>query len=633
MKNLLTAGVILLGLSANAQITYVGNTAVLTVTPNTLVYNGGGLKVDTGGAFNNGGNVMVVGTGSDKFETTTTGNFTLKDNTPGVFTASPSYGQLYISGITQGNLTGIVSKEYQVPSNGSYQQMAIPFYNKTFSTLGNGTATGDFGVGKTFVNSRYSKNEILKWDAFKALSRNTDITSATVDPTGYYMVGGANLNVATSMHTLKGMPYADGISVTLSGAGTGADFGSGGNGKNIYNERFNTYLSDEFVTPAWDVANGYGKNIYQYSNPYFTNLDLSNIYINDATANGDGNYISNIQGIRVDGTYTNTRAGGTVNNSEKYVTFTNANPPVLVGDITYLIIKPMQTFEIKLRNNTTAQTLGFDKLRRFNNVVRNPSTPYSVSAAKNSGSGGSTVKQLGVLALDADGNELGRTYFVVYDSGLSGHSSIGTTQVSGEQTNVIGTYEENPTLGGVDSNYASQYWLYINEANEKDFNGKALPLSIFGSDVKSLKFEIRENGALVDTGVHNLSTGTGFYYEASNGKVEEAAQDQTIPISNSQYSLFYGKPTQILGTDTSISKISRTQVAYNPSIDNYILKFDSEWKKADIQVYDMSGKLVLSKKNVSTSNDFVIQLAKENRAYLVTAVSEKGVKATAKIVR
>ena len=637
-KNLLTAGVLLLGLTAHAQLTYVGNTAVVTVTANTLVYNGGGFKVDVGGTVNNGGNVMLVGSGSDKFETAGTGNFTLKDNAPGNFTM-PSYGQLFISGFTQTNLnSGVVNKEYQVASNGSYQQMALPFSNKIFSSLGNGTSNGDFGAVKTFSNSRYSQNEILKWDAFKAVSRNTDIATVTSDPTGYYMVGGKNLNVSTTMHTIKGIPFASGVSIGLSSAGSGANYGTGGNGRNVYNEKFNTYLGDEFFTgTAW--TGDYGKNIYQYGNPYFTNLDLSNIYINDLTTAGDGNFINNIQGIRVDGTYTFTAVGGTVNSGEKYITFTTAtpgvpntySPSVPVGDINWLIIKPMQTFVMKLRDGT-AKTLNFDNLRRFNYTTRIPSTTYSVTAARSAGAV-DTVKQLGILALDQDGNELGRTYYVVYNDGTSGHAPFGTTQVSGQQSNVIGTYEENSIKGGVDSNYASQYWLYINEANEQDFKGKALPMSIFGTDVKSLKFEIRENGALVDSGVHNLSAGTGFYYEAANGKIQEAAQDEVVPVSATQYSLFYGQPEATLATDASASKTSRTQVAFNPAINNYIVKFDSDWKKADIQVYDMSGKLVISKKNVSTNSDFVIQLNKDNRAYIVTAVSEKGVKATAKIVR
>lgn len=636
-KKLLLAGAMLLALSLGAQLTYVGNSALVTVSPNTLVYNGGGLKVEGTGQFNNSGNVMIVGSSTDKFETTGSSNFILKLNDPANY-ATSSYGQLYISGLVQGNLTGVVSKEYQATSNGSYQQMAMPFFNKTFSSLGNGTATGDFGIGKTFSNARYSQNEILKWDAFKSVSRNTDISTATSDPTGYYMVGGKNLNVNTTIHTIKGSPYASGVTVGLSLAGTGANYGTGGNGRNVYNEKFNTYLGDEFFTGmAW--TGDYGKNIYEYGNPYFTNLDLSNIYINDLTSSGDGNFLNNIQGVRVDATYIFTPAGGTVSSGLKYISWTKdplelpnvLKPGIPVGDINYLLIKPMQTFVVKLRD-ATAETLSFDNLRRFNYTPRALSTVYSVTAAKNAGAT-ETVKQLGVLALDQDGNELGRTYYVIYNNGFSGHPSVGTTQVSGEQTNIIGTYEENANLGGVDSNYSSQYWLYINEANEQDFKGKAIPMSLFGSSIKSLKFEIRENGVLVDGGLHNLSTGTGFFYKSANGKVEEAAQDQIIPVSDSQYSLFYGKPDQTLATNNSANKISRTQVAFNPTINNYIVKFDSDWKKADIQVYDMSGKLVMSKKNVSTNTDFIIQLNEDNRAYIVTAVSEKGVIATAKIVR
>lgn len=612
-KNLLVVGVLLLGLSAHAQLTYVGNSALVTVSANTLVYNGGGMKVDGTGQFNNSGNVMIVGASTDKFETTGTSNFVLKS------TSATAYGQLYITGLLQSGITGVVNKEYITTNNGSYQQIGIPFYQKLLNSL---------QFGKTFSNTRYSKNEILTWDNSRVMSRFTDVNGSTSDATAYYMLGAAAGSVDfTALHTLVGQPYAEEkvVSRTLSGGGDGINFG-GGNARNLYNEKYNTYLQDQF-----DISTPYtgtfGKNLYQYSNPYLTNLDLSGIYLNDLPTDSDGNYIANLQGIRLDPGTVKTDASGTYSTSASTVTVASG---VLTGDVNSLIIKPLQTFVIKL-NSITPSSLNFDKLRRFSSIART-GTVYSVTSARNASSA-DTVKQLGVIALNANGEEMGRTYFVVYNNGVSGHTDDASTESQNSSNNVIGTFEENANEGGIDDNYSSKYWLYINEVNEQNFQGKPLSLGLYNSGIKSLKFEIRENEALITKGVHNLSTGTGFYIKGADGDLKEVSQDTAIPVSGDTYSLFYGKPNATLGTSSSVIKPSRTQVVYNPSIDNYVVRFDPDWKKADIQVYDMSGKLILSQKSVSTLSDFTINLTKETRAYIVTATSEKGLTATAKIVR
>jgi len=81
------------------------------------------------------------------------------------------------------------------------------------------------------------------------------------------------------------------------------------------------------------------------------------------------------------------------------------------------------------------------------------------------------------------------------------------------------------------------------------------------------------------------------------------------------------------------AKPSRTRVVYNPPSDKFVVRFDPDWKRADINIYDMSGKLILTEKNVSAEKDFEINLLKTNQAYIVTAVSDNGAKISSKIVR
>jgi hypothetical protein len=664
-KNLLTLGVLAISLSFHAQniLMHVDTAAKMYVSQGTLVYNGGGLQMKGAGNVENHGNFMVVGSATDSFKTVdgTTNldkteaaggaNFVNKLNQPGNFannntaitildeTKKYTYGQLFISGIPQSNITGIVDQEYRQINQGDYQQMGIPFYNKTYSTLSS-------ELGKTFNTTRYSKNEILSYDNIAAVSKTaTDLNSKfgiSLPATAYLMVGGLGLNANTQTRTIKGRPFSDNdtnvsLSFNLSNAGTGANFGPGGYGVNQYNEYYNSYLHDPYEIGSggqyW--INNFGKNIYQFSNPFLTNIDLSRIAYDEPVGTGgitDGNNLSNIYAVRLEPSgvqytgFTGSGATGTF----KSITF-NAGVPT--GDVDYTMVRPFGTFVIKLNNNTTAPLFNLRTLRRFNYLSRAEGVSYGVTASKNTNTG--TVKQLGVIALDDNGNEVGRTYYVVYPNGTTGHSSNSKTQITGYSTDVINTYEEAPG-GGYDLNYTNSYWLYINEANEANFLGKNIKLVNYDLNrAKSYKFEVREDAELVANGTHQLSTGIGFYYKAQNGSLQPINQGATTTVTHAEYDLYYGAPNAaVLNTVDSSVKPSRTIVVYNPEITNYIVRFDPSWKKADIQVFDMSGKLVISKKDVTATKDFVIELDGAIRnSYLVTIKADNGEIVNTKIIK
>lgn len=654
-KNLLAIGLLAFSFSVQAQnvLLNVDANASLYVSEGALVYNGGGLQTRDNGVVDLRGNMMVVGTATDSFRTVTAanapktsgGNIVVRLNTGGGTVATRTYGQLYIDGISQGNLTGTVSKEFLAPRHGNgsyYQQIAMPFSGKVLNGL-----SAEFG--KTFSNSRYSRNEILKWNNTAVVSNHfTNLADATTDATGYYMLGSNsnNLNTETppatlptiaptatgSVFTINGTPYAPLTApVTLQNAGNNVNYGSGGNALNQYNEKYNTYLQDQFETTAW--AGTYGKNIYQFGNPFLTNLDLSRIGYVENAGTTDGNAVSNILGIRYDpGTVATLPNGASYSTGALVQTFNTDGTPV--GD-TGLTIKPMQTFVLKLRDNSS-QTLNFNTLRRFNNTVRQAGTNYTVTAAKTTGNG--TVKQLGIIALNAAGVEIGRTYYVVSPSMTTGHQNNVTTsvQATATQANAIGTFEEDPA-GGWDQNYLSSYWLYINEANEVNFQGKNIKLANYdfgvANNAVTYKFEIKEDGEPVPAGTHQLSTGIGFYYKTEGGALVAAANGATVPITNAVADLYYGQPANVLATANAV-KPSRTVVVYNPAVSNYIVRFDPNWKKADIQVFDMSGKLIITKTNVSTTKDFVIELDGSLRnSYVVKIVADNGETVNAKILK
>ena len=651
-KNLFAIGLLAATYSVQAQniLVHIDDTAITYVSDGTLLYSGGGFQTRGSGIIDVHGNIMIDGVSGDGFKTITTGganktnggNIVLRLNDPNTY-ASSTYGQLYINGLSQSDIQGVVTKEFRTGrhgnSNSYFQQIAMPFNGKTVSSL-----STEFG--KTFNTSRYD-NPVLKWDNTNVVSVHfTSLASATSDPTGYYMLKSKNndLDASTppvslttiaptatgSVFTLHGQPYTNlSAPLTLQNGGN-VNFGPSGSNKNVYNEKYNTYLDDsfEFTTTPWSGT--FGKNFYQFGNPFLTNIDLSRIGYNESAGVTDGNAVSNIWGIEYNpGTVITLANGSTYATGSIVQTFdTNGIP---VGD-TGLIIKPMQTFKIKLRDNSP-QTLNFNTLRRFSGTVRAASTDYSVVAAKTTSTG--TVKQLGVIGLDVNGKELSRTYYVVSPTFTTGHQTSAATSVQASAgKNMIGTFEE-ALNGGYDNNYLN-YWLYINEANELNFKGKNVKLVNYYTDqVTSYKFEIKENAEPIANGAHALSSGIGFYYKAPNGTVQEAKQGQIIPVTGAEYDLYYGEPSNIvLATTETAGASPRTLVIYDPSIANYFVRFDPNWKKADIEVYDMSGKLVISRKAVDTSRDFVIELdGKIKNAYVVKVVSDKGEIVNTKILK
>lgn len=76
-------------------------------------------------------------------------------------------------------------------------------------------------------------------------------------------------------------------------------------------------------------------------------------------------------------------------------------------------------------------------------------------------------------------------------------------------------------------------------------------------------------------------------------------------------------------SNNEVVKTSRTFVVYNPEIQKYIIKFDSNWKKANIQIFDFSGRLIYETKNSLTNKDFIINNFLSSGTYLVKIVSEK----------
>ena len=643
-RSILTLGMLALGFLTKAQTidhTYVADGVNMTITPE-VIYSviGGKMTIVGTGKITNSGNVMIVGgyTNNGGFRTLTTaglpktngGNFILKMYDTNL--SNLRYGQLYFGqGSSQVNVTGIVDKEYKDNHHGSYQQIALPFNGKKLSELSaellSSGHTFKFGAGNRA--NRYSGEAIMKYSNFYARFDDLAVTDVTYDGGDYYILGTKNFNASATVKTIKGVPQ---ILVAAFATPTGGYpspfdvvFGVNGSKQNHYRERYNTYIQDQ-----WHITNGgtawsgdFGKNIVMYGNQFLTNLDIIN-YLPTWTHN-------DILGIRLEPTSVTTASGGgTQSAGAKHVTYNAAGVPS--GDVT-AIIKPLQTFALKFRNNNS-QYIVFSPSRRFAYTAR----PFLASPSVLSRGSAGSLKQLGVIALDEHGNELGRTYYVVYPEAQTGKPATYSTQVAAGGENIIGTFEEKPA-GGIDEELQNSYWLYINEANQSDFKGKEIPLKIYSDKVRALKFEVRENAVEVPDSQEKFRNGQSFYISKGNDLVT-VGHNKTIAINSatdSSFGLFYGKPSGYndVSSAGNVAKPSATVVAFDEATKEYKIFFDPAWNTAKVEVYDLSGRLIYSKDKVDTkAGEFTLSLPSGNRAtYVVKAVSETGSVFSQKIIK
>ncbi|MDY3316645.1 T9SS C-terminal target domain-containing protein [Riemerella anatipestifer] len=635
-KSVFSIGLLTLGLiSIKSQtLTYVAPTAEVYVKPNTFLYNGGTMEVKNNGLVQNQGNIQIDN-GGFLTDATDGSSVKLKLNDTSSYT---SYGQLWINNTNQGAITGSVTKECAVANEGAYQHIALPFENKLIHSLSQ-------ELGKTFTDKRWSLDEILvsrnklvRTDVVGLTQKTNDMQSLSENyKTAYYSLGNKNNTVNyTVMKNIVGVPFSnDNVNVTLSGAGATIDFGTDGGKLNAWREKYSSYVRDAFAsTDGKNWTNGYGKNLYQLGNPFLTNLDLSKIP-DDAKAK--------IRGIRIElaeTTYDSTN--GTKYGTYKYVTFSGTGSPV--GDVSAAIVKPMQTFLIKT-NDANGVSIDFASLRTFSNTpdnttnltVQSLNTPKSglkTLSSSNTTLSSSSIKQLGLIALDENRNEIGRTYYVVYPEAITGKpSGQATTQAQATRNDVIGTFEEKAE-GGYDAEAAKSYWLYINDANENDFKGKNILLKKNNADVKFLKFEIRENTNLLNEGESKLLSGESFYIESmSGGDLVKATHGEVIPATENYYNLYYGLPENRTLETIEVSRPADCAIVYDEAIKSYKLIFDSTWNSANIKVFDISGKLIGSDNGVSTSQPYSIYLPTGVQStYVVVAQSEKGEVFSQKIV-
>ncbi|WP_027384213.1 hypothetical protein [Epilithonimonas caeni] len=647
-KLFITQSIFFYIVASSQVLTYVGNAAHVTIQPQTLLYNGGGLQTEGTAIVDNSGNVMVNGVSSDLLSLATTSNFNLK------LATTSSYGQLYITGIPQGQISGKVNKEYladyQNGSTGS-QQIGLPFYNFSIQELVSVFGEGNLNVTNIANNSsgRFNPSSTFWWNNARAR-----FDQIAYGGTAYYANGNPNLSFISPMtyyilprrksdatyfwefpktekKIFKGTPASDviasgvnNVNFALSGGYSGS-FGTNGNASNTFGEKYYSYLDDPFRVRGTSWPADYAKNLYQLANPFLTNIDLKYIGI-DSETGSDDNFISNLEGVAY---YGDNNLNWTAQNGTLYPGTTMvvkvSGGAFQAGDVgaNKLIIKPMGAFMVKMSSNA-AQTLNLTKTRRFKQTSRADGIDYSVTAAKTSETvddipSDKIVKQVAVIMYDLDGLELDRTYYAVSPSAFTGYSPTATTLQAYSDNKKIYTKEEK-LAGGEDATYTDK--LYINEANEITFKTKEIPLYINYTDQPyQLKFELYEKGERVEDG---LSNGNSFYIKDAQNQIIKIVDGGSLPSMNGAQTLglYYEKPSNAtLGTDVFAG--SQTIIAKKDA--QWVVRFAKDWKNATVEVYSSAGQLLNKQQNISTSYDYVVPLNYQAKStFVIKAVSENG---------
>ncbi|MFC4687498.1 T9SS type A sorting domain-containing protein [Epilithonimonas pallida] len=654
-------------------LTYVGNSALVTVQSQTLVYNGGGLQTAGTAIVNNSGNIMINAASTDQLNIASTSNVNLK------FNGATSYGQLYIAGIPQTNITGKVNKEYRADANSgstAKQQLALPFYNYPISDLVANLANSPGNTGGSYLNvtngannsaGRFNPSSVFRWNNARARFDQIAAASSALSttyvgtPLDYYIIPRRNSSgtvvwdaaAASVVTTFAGTPVSDvsgNQSYSLTGASSGISFGYNGSATNYYGERYYSYLDDPFQSKTgnaggWDAS--YGKNLYQVANPFLTNIDLRYIGQSEST-NSDGNAIPNLQGIAY---YTSgltwTRGSGTgypTENTSGSANGTAGRTVVMVassgvfqaGDISgnRLVIKPMGEFMVKLsadNGNNAASAINYTLLRRFASTSRDNTTQTTNPTSKIFDDADiptdKIVKQVAVIMYDTDSLEIGRTYYAISPSAVTGNSPGNTSLQAYNGDNAFVYTKEETLTGGEDINLSGK--LYINEANEVAYKSKEIPLYI--SDVGTpyyLKFEVYEKGNRVPEG---LSDGNSFYLKNSQGQFIKIVDGDSLSMSGAKVlGLYYELPE---GATLGTGNVNNSQTIIAKKDSQWVVRFAKNWNKATVEVYSATGQLLNTKSQISTGSDYTVPLNYQAKSmFLVRAISDKGEVVTKKIV-
>lgn len=642
---------LLSGMSLAQHANVTGN-AKVKVEPNTLVYFGEDFNIKEGATaaavVENAGNVRIQGVFNNTGDASGA-------NFVSTWTDAGNYGQVIIN--QSNNAVGRLAMEKGRinPADFDWGQFSVPFHytdandamlNLFGGTFTNGTTSNRYKASMM----RWNNNDQPRFDHLKA--------HYTISPTDYIILNlnSASANIqgpmSSSKLTYKGKPANEAhsaVGFTGSMYDLGTEWTDWRSLKNIYNEKYHTYIDDLVRNIS---ANGpWGKYHYQFANPYTSNLNLAFIGA-DATADyDDGVYISGLIGVaQVDKVDWAINQGTLVNGSNLVATYEQTTH-VWAGKAEALVIKPFEPFIIITDNNGSGSFNFSDKIKtfNFNPAVDGNGNPTGRNAggmdSTNGVDGNPAIDfyQLGLNLYDTNGIPTGNRLYVVVTSVVENgvENSLEAEYAGfGEGT---GFYlgQENANGAPVP---ASVRKMHINTVHTS-FENKPIPMFLNRAEGDNSGYYLKADlfyknifNQLMDADA-NYTDGNSFYFF-------DDKEDIFIPITSSFN--YYVEPEDIYGAKTryeiywnanpdgrdemgTIDELASSTVIYKDR-NLHKVKFDDKWSTADVSVYDITGRNIMTFTNVNTKNDFEMNLPKAG-AYVVRIKANNGEVYTQKVIK
>ena len=674
-KNLLALGALALGFSFNAQtLTYVDEGAKFYVSSGALVYSGGDweLNANTAATVENRGAIMIVG----NYKKGTRSNAASDGKEfVNVWTATNDYGQVQIlssNGMTDALMT--VQRPVAPTSyfGGSFP-ISFPFkdqVNYVMTAFGLPTTSfkGTCGIDVNCGASRYDMT-MHKWNNSK-IHGDAVGSGANFKAGDYYFLNLRSTSglqpYMTGIINYKGTPapvaYAStGIASVIPSMTESAFSDLGYNDwktkVNPYNEKYESYMGYVNSTNKYT-----GKNIYRFGNPYTSNLDLTavdgiNAWLRITNAGGNRTLKQSTTDLLIKDFYITKRtpsydviwnpANGSTNVNADYYSakFDGTN---WVGNPEALYIRPLETFNlnfplldpIKLGSRIVHLDVNFTD---FHKTFKYPAvgTSTTVTAPKNAMMVAKKTSVVGRSAQTLSASTVDRSHSTVNNDGFYQAEVflLKNNSVEAAPVYLVGTnYSDISAVAAQSTNKVFLYGMkadstaeptsqkLFSEFNSDTYVGKPLAVgfnNLVVGDNYQFRFNLYEGS--IFTNVKDLTNGAFYIKDNKNNTVKQISADQSYNFTADSSAMagrfaFYWKEASVTGVSdgtlgTNNSNTKDATVIYKDGEDRKI-RFENISSKANIQVYNMAGRLIDSVDNVSTSQDYTLRLS-INGVYLV----------------
>lgn len=656
-----------------SQNTFVTGTAKVKVQPGTLFYHGGNFTVKAAASPDativNDGNIRINGSFAN--EVPNGKNFLNTYNQ-----SNGNYGQVIINSTTETPLNGTqnrltMQKMSINPGTSDWGQFAIPYrfatVKEAFETLfSEGIETVNYQAGNRYNHS------VMTWDNITRPEYDHIAPTVAINPTDYVILNLINhpqlnefMEDGTRLMFYSGRPTNAPYSVPFRPAlyaETSVPWDVWKLRRNIYGEQYQTYIEDyrsDVVSPD------FGRYLFQFGNPYTSNIDLSRI---GRDGDADGVYVENLNGVfKASNNSWTADEGGDIGNATYLRATYDSGSNTWAGNAEALIVKPFEGFYIGLSSTSTNRS---DRNFTFNNGLKTFSNGPSNSAGSLSKMGGefqdtedmvtedgrispnsyliannattrTTFYQLGLNLYTENDQPTGNTVYVVVDT----YSENGVDEILEAEYSDFnrGFFLAQENADGTEVTTSSRK-MQINAIHPR-FVSKPIPLffstpsnDINGYYVKADLF-YRSIFNKLNTEDVNFVDGNSFFFY-------DKAQDILLPITT-DFSYYIERPDEVpsnryvvywnggpqentekLGVSDELAGL--TQVYKDGNV--HKIRFNDSWSTADVMVYDLTGRSIFRKEGVKTDVDFTLDLPNTS-AYVVKIQSNTGEVVTQKILR